>query len=121
MLAADDAERKGDCVSVVQADFNGDGKIDYAAVLTEKSTPKTYKDGRPWFQGYLAVFFASKLPYANYQVVLLLGHESRPDRFSLETRAVKRKQSLVVHNSSYSTTEYEWLSTGFVVVAHEAD
>src|SRR5512134_1822304 len=66
VLAADDAERKGDCVSIVQADFNGDGQIDYAAVLTEKTAPKTCKDGRLWFQEYLAVFFASKLPYANY-------------------------------------------------------
>ena len=112
------------CSKVVSADFNGDGSLDYAAVLTERGAPRTYSDGTAQFSAYVFVFLASRLPYAEYQAVLLLGHSSAPRRITLETVSADpkgRKAQLVVKNAAYSRSVYEWASTGFVVRDHAAD
>jgi hypothetical protein len=108
---------------MVSGDFNADGSLDFAAVLTEKVATRKYSDGSARFSSYVVVFLASRLPYAQYQAVLLLDHSSAPKRITLETvpAEVKGKDQLVVKNAAYSRTVYEWTSTGFVVRDHVAD
>ena len=119
------ATSSGDpCSKMVSGDFNGDGSLDFAAVLTEKIASRKYSDGSDRFSSYVFVFLASRLPYAQYQAVLLLDHSSAPRRITLETvpSEVKgAKDQLVVKNAAYSRTVYEWTPTGFVVHDHVAD
>ena len=123
-LAAADGGASELCSKVVTADFNGDGSLDYAAVLTEKVAPREYSDGSPRFSSYVFVFLATRLPYAEYQAVLLMGHSSQPRRITLERVPGKTKGAadrLVVKNASYSRTMYEWSPAGFIVSDHAAD
>ena len=123
-VLASAAPNVGDpCSKVVSADFNGDGSLDYAAVLTEKAAPRKYSDDSARFTSYVFIFLAGRLPYAEYQAVLLLGHSSAPRRITLETvpPGSKGAAQLVVKNAAYSRTVYEWTPTGFVVRDHAAD
>jgi hypothetical protein len=123
-LAEPNAYAADPCSKVVSGDFNGDGSMDYAAVLTERVTPRKYSDDSPRFSAYVFVFLASRLPYAHYQAVLLLGHTSAPRRINLAlARATVKgaKDQLMVKNAAYSRTLYEWTSSGFVVRDHAAD
>ena len=69
--------------NVVSGDFNGDGKSDIAAVLTEIAPPQAYDDGSPWHRAYVEVFLKSDLAYSDYQAVFLLGHGNRPRGYTL--------------------------------------
>jgi hypothetical protein len=123
-LANADLSAAEPCSKVVTGDFNADGLMDYAAVLTERLVARKYSDGTPKFSSYVFVFLAARLPYAQYQAVLLMGHSSEPKRITLERVPGKSKGApdrLVVKNASYSRTTYEWAPSGFVVSDHAAD
>jgi hypothetical protein len=118
--ARDDPDK---CSIVVSGDFNGDGASDYAAVLTEKVAPRTYKDGNPWLISYVVVLLRSELPYAQHQAIVLLGHDAT-NRLSLKVLAAAAKgkpDQLEIVHQRYGRTVYEWTPVGFVTKEHVAD
>src|SRR5881296_1852427 len=52
-LPRSDGNAAAACSKVVTGDFNGDGWLDYAAVLTEKVAPRQYSDGSGRFSSYV--------------------------------------------------------------------
>jgi hypothetical protein len=116
IVAAESDGKPDSCSKTVAGDFNGDGRTDYAAVLTEATAPQT--------RSYIVVFLATALPYSEYQAITLLGHSSAPRRMNLETATAiddTRRTMLIVKNASYSRTVYEWTATGFHLSQHDAD
>ena len=114
---------KEDCSGVARADFNGDGREDFVAVLTERIAPRKYANGKDWYSGYVVVFLSSELPYAEHQAVILLGYDSAPRRYQVQaiTQKSGKGATLAVVRRRYSRTLFRWSPTGFEVVEHSAD
>lgn len=115
------AEYNKQCLQVTQGDFNGDGKEDYAAVLTEVKPHEQYADGSDWYRTYVAVFIDSDLPYNKYQIIFVRTDGNKPKDVSVKSIKTKHGNDFSISLKGYSYTRYRWGSHGFKAIQHSAD
>ena len=109
------------CSQITQGDFNFDGEMDTAAVLTEANPTRTYQDGDPWYRTYIAVLLSVEVPYNDYQLVFVRTVSNAPRRYSVSSVETDLGHDLVVEARNYSYTRYSWSEIGFVSIEHTAD
>lgn len=119
-LTSDESKPDDSCHDLASADFNHDGDIDYAAVLTETRPLRNHGDGTPVRSAYITVFLSQPTPYANFQAIILLGYDAPPDRYKLYAAPSKGPADLVVEREGYSISRLRWNGRGFEV-KHQAD
>ena len=109
------------CSQITEADFNGDGKIDVAAVLTETQPTRKYANGKLWYKTYILVLIAGELPYNKSQAIFVRTDGNKPKGFTIEAVAADIGSDLVLKLKNYSHTRYKWSKDGFQVIEHSAD
>lgn len=114
-------EYNNDCSQIAKGDFNGDGKEDYVAVLTEIEPFEKYSNGSSWYRTYIAVFLESNLPYNKYQITFIRTDGNKPKGVSVKAIQTKRGHDIAVELKGYSYTRYKWSSNGFNSSKHSAD
>lgn len=114
-------EYNSDCSQITQGDFNGDGKEDYAAVLTEVEPFEKYANGTSWYRTYVAVFLESNLPYNKYQIIFIRTDGNKPKGVGIKAIKTKRGHDIAITLKGYSYTRYNWSSNGFNATKHSAD
>ena len=109
------------CSQIVEGDFNRDGKIDVAAVLTEVEPTRKYASGDLWYKTYVLVLLAGELPYNKSQAIFVRTDGNKPKGFAVEAPASGDGKDLVLILQNYSSTRYRWNKNGFQAIEHSAD
>ena len=109
------------CAQITQGDFNADGKLDTAAVLTESSPTSRYRSGDPHFRTYISVFLSADVAKDDYALVVVRTDGNAPQHFSVSAVPTGTGHDLVVEARDYSRTRYSWRDAGFVSIEHVAD
>ena len=110
-----------DCSQIVQGDFNNDGRMDYAAILTELKPFVKYANGDDWYHTYVVAFLNGDLPYNKYQPIFIRTDGNKPKRFSIHLINTQEGDDLGLTKDKYSYTRYKWTPTGFKAIEHKAD
>ena len=109
------------CSQITEGDFNFDGKIDVAAVLTEVQPTKKYANGELWYKTYVLVLLAGELPYNKSQAVFVRTDGNKPKGVTVEAATSNGGSDLVLKLKNYSHTRYKWSKNGFQAIEHSAD
>jgi hypothetical protein len=109
------------CSQITEGDFNFDGKVDIAAVLTEVQPTRKYASGGLWYKTYVLVLLAGELPYNKSQAIFVRTDGNKPKGVKVEAAASDGGNDLVLKFKNYSRTRYKWSKDGFQTIEHSAD
>ena len=109
------------CSQIAEGDFNFDGRIDVAAVLTEIQPTETYATGDLWYKTYVLILLAGDLPYIKSQAVFVRTDGNKPKGVTVEAIRSNGGSDLVLKLKGYSRTRYQWSKDGFKAIKHSAD
>ena len=109
------------CSQITEGDFNFDGKVDIAAVLTEVQPTRKYASGEPWYKTYVLVLLAGELPYNKSQAIFVRTDGNKPKGVVVEAVTSDGGNDLVLKLKNYSRTRYKWSNNGFQAIEHSAD
>jgi len=109
------------CSQIIEGDFNRDGIVDIAAVLTEVQPSRKYANGALWYRAYVMVLLAGELPYNKSQAIFVRTDGNKPKGITVEAAAAKGGNDLILKFKNYSRTRYSWSKNGFQATEHSAD
>ncbi len=109
------------CSQIIEGDFNRDGILDVAAVLTEVQPSRKYTNGTLWYRAYVMVLLAGELPYNKSQAIFVRTDGNKPKGITVEAASAKDGDDLILKLKNYSRTRYSWSKNGFQATEHSAD
>ena len=112
------SQESNPCPYIASADFNQDGKADYAVILREKTAPRTYITGKPWYSTYVTVLLSAQLPAADYKAVILPGYTGRPGQYIISVERPAEVPIVKVREVGVADSDYVFSVSGLGLLQH---